>query len=432
MVQCTLEESGLKHVEQRAGIPGALRTSVEYSKMLTLIHEFPLIYANHSCRLAQISGCSTDVLTDSITPYDRRSCAIAPKDDQAEKKGIMKYIFLLLLLTLTNATSPTPPPPAPTAVPAASDDHTVYLPFMTTSKIFARPLLANPQIYELRNSSSADQYNIDIYGRPDQDLRIIVREKITKSVKIGTWRNVEIIGGEFTIAKPMLPTDPNTPEVQRLHRAIGIGDIHGTAYLEGVWINNSGGGMHEGIQFFSAATPDSRLLIRNSRIEGVRNKPGDIGPDGIPTWHPDLLMHLSGNLELDNVTLTSSEYQGMFIGWRENGAPITSVHMRNVDVSNIVTQGFLMLTTQATEASFRQCSNCWYNPVGSTFPRSAAYGFLPQPNVVTSSFVAWTNAPQIGPGFAVWRGSPPQGNFVPANRVGMNYGQDRGWGTEDE
>jgi hypothetical protein len=304
------------------------------------------------------------------------------------------------------------PYPAPYPVPypaslATSSPTPKATSLPTQHTAIQRPILRSPKTVEISNQKPT------YYGDGDQDVIVIVTEKITRPAKISNVRNLVMVGGEFTINTPLTADLANNRETIAAHRALALSDISGVAYIEGIFINNSGGGLSEGIQFWSSS---GTLALRNSRIEGVRTKPND--PD-FAFNHPDLLQVMNGGLLLENVTLSDSDYQGLFIG-QEAGLPITSVIFRNVNMSRIARQAWFFHNLQPRVV--RNCENCWYDPTGSNRPQDSAYGFWPQVRI-TNGYAAWDDQ-SVQAEVRVGIGAPKRGDFAPAEYVGLTYTPD--------
>jgi hypothetical protein len=276
------------------------------------------------------------------------------------------------------------------------------------SNRFGPPALSNPQTVVISNA------NPRFFGRGTEDVIVKISEKMTVPVSISNVRNLVLIGGEFTITKPLVASLPNhSKEAIAEHRALALSNVRQTLYVEGVHINNSGRGLSEGLQVWSVG---GDVIIRNSRFEGVRTKPND--PD-FKFNHPDLIQVMSGanRIILENVTMADSDYQGVLLS-QEPGQNIGTVYMYNVNTRDVDRQAwfFLKLDTDAV----RVCENCWHDTRGSNRPNNAPYSFFPTPNQRGSS-VVWNGERQVVDGLTIQLGMPPGGDFVPASAVGMNY-----------
>lgn len=297
------------------------------------------------------------------------------------------------------------PYPSPYPYPYPAPEGLSSKDILGGGEAYAPPELVNPKKIVLSNERPTYR------GKGDEDVLIVVSEKITRPAKVSNVRNLVVIGGEFTINDPLKPDEPNTREAISDHRALAFSDITGTLYVEGIHINNSGGGLTEGLQIWNTA---GRVIIRNSRIEGVRTKPGDTE---FAFNHPDLLQPMSGDILLENVTIADSDFQGMFIG-AEPGQTISGVQFRNVNTRAIRRQAWFFNNLDA--GVVRSCENCWHDSLGSNRPNDYAYSFYPRPEV-SESGVVWSNEEGLVFGLTINRGIPLGGDFAPAERVGMAY-----------
>jgi hypothetical protein len=276
------------------------------------------------------------------------------------------------------------------------------------SNRFGPPTLTNPQTIVISNA------NPSFFGRGTEDVIVRIREKMTVPVNIGNVRNLVLIGGEFTITKPLVASLPNgSKEAIAEHRALALSNIRQTLYVEGVHINNSGMGLSEGLQVWSVS---GDVIIRNSRIEGIRTKPND--PD-FKFNHPDLIqvMGASNRFILENVTLADSDYQGLLVS-QEPGQRIGAAYFYNVNTRDVARQAWFFGNLGA--GAVRVCENCWHDTRGSNRPNNAFYGFFPNPNQ-RGSTVVWNGIRQVVDGLSIQLGTPPGGDVVPASAVGMNY-----------
>lgn len=292
-------------------------------------------------------------------------------------------------------------------IEAASSDDSSSAPTAVSNR-FGPPTLANPQRVVISNA------NPSFFGRGTEDVIVTISEKMTVPVRIGNVRNLVLIGGEFTITKPLVASLPNyNKEAIAQHRALALSNVRQTVYVEGIHINNSGGGLSEGLQVWSVS---GDLIIRNSRVEGIRTKPND--PD-FAFNHPDLIqvMGAGNRVILENVTMADSDYQGLLVS-QEPGQRIGTVYFYNVNTRDVGRQAWFFgnLGTAAVQV----CENCWHETRGSSRPNNPPYSFFPNP-VQRGSSVVWNGTSRVKDGLTIRLGMPPEGDFVPAGAVGMNY-----------
>jgi hypothetical protein len=304
---------------------------------------------------------------------------------------------------------PTPPPtPAePTPPPAEPPAEDVAAPTSEPNP-FAKPELMEPKTVYLSNKKP--RYK----GNGEEDVIIVVTEPLQVAAKISDVRNMVLIGGEFTITKPLLEGTPH--KEHPLHRALGLERIRGVAYIEGIWVHNGGGGLSEGIQFWGSS---GHLVVRNSRLEGIRTTPNDRKFD---FNHPDFLQPINGSMAVENVTMNDSQMQAQFTG-PEEGAPLHSLHYRNVNTRRITSQAWFFFNLGPDVV--KMCDNCWHDMEGSKyrpeFMRTAVWPKDSARLLPNGEGVVWDNDPSIRPGTTIWRGVPPGGDFAPADKVGMAY-----------
>jgi hypothetical protein len=272
--------------------------------------------------------------------------------------------------------------------------------------VFTKPTLQNPKTIVITNEKPS------YYGKGTEDVIVVVQGKITKPVKISNVRNMVLIGAEFTINKPLTANLQGGTDVIRQHRAFALSNISGVAYIEGIHINNSGGGLSEAFQTFDCN--NATIILRNSRIEGVRTKPGD---SEFKFNHPDLFQPMSGKIYVENVTFADSDYQGLFIGG-EQDQKMPALFFRNVNTRQISRQAWFFLDLPS--GSVKGCENCWHDPAGSRRPNDFGYSFYPAPQVEQSSII-WQSTSDIVKGTRIQRGMPSGGDFAPANKVGLRY-----------
>jgi hypothetical protein len=292
--------------------------------------------------------------------------------------------------------------PSPTAQPAPTQQ-----PGSGGKGPFAKPQLTNPKTIEISNAKSYYR------GNGTEDIIVVVKEKMTEPMKISSVRNMVLIGGEFTIDEPLTRSTPMGTASK--HRAIGLERIAGVAYIEGIHINNSGGGLTEGIQFWGSS---GRLVVRNSRLEGLRTKPGDTNFD---FNHCDFLQPINGDMAVENVSMIDSAMQAQFTG-KENGAPIKNLWYRNVNTGRVVRQAWFFFKLDPMVV--KQCDNCWHDMTGSKYETKFSYALWPQKTLSVmpdGKAAAWYEEPSIKSGITIRRGVPPGGDFAPANKVGRNY-----------
>jgi hypothetical protein len=279
--------------------------------------------------------------------------------------------------------------------------------------LFAKPQLTNPKTVHLSNRKPFYTGN----GR--EDIVVVVDELITRPAAIRNVRHFVLIGGEFTIQQPIPQPDwpgvrPANNAIVMRHKALSFADIKGTGYVEGIHVNGTNGRMSEGIQIWGSSK--GRIIIRNSRIEGVRTARADRDRRD-PIAHCDLIHLMAGSLFLENVTLAGSEFQGLFMK-AEHGNVLGDVRLRNVNVRDVERQP-LWPYRFAGGGKLQEAQNVWVEAARRT---GVEGGYLPREGrTITSDRVIWRGNPNVANGIAFNRGNPPQGDFAPAHLVGRRY-----------
>jgi hypothetical protein len=205
----------------------------------------------------------------------------------------------------------------------------------------------------------------------------------------------------------------NNPLVMR-HKALSFADISGTGYVEGIHVNGTNGRMSEGIQIWGNSK--GRIIIRNSRIEGVRTARADRDRRN-PVAHCDLIQLMAGSLFLENVTLAGSEFQGLFMK-AEHGNRLGDVRLRNVNVRDVLRQP-LWPFRFAGGGKLQEAHNVWVEPARRT---GVEGGYLPREGrIISADTVTWRGNPNVADGVVIRQGNPPNGDFAPAQLVGRRY-----------
>jgi hypothetical protein len=195
-------------------------------------------------------------------------------------------------------------------------------------------------------------------------------------------------------------------------------DQTGTVHLEGLLIDNSGGDLSEGINI---AAPLAVVQIVNCRIEQVHAR----DEVGFSDNHPDLIQPWGGVRELRVDRFTgSSDYQGITLA--PDYGPIGSVRLSHVNLVGLPTARYLFwLDDMRVPVGLEQV---WLAPgsgrslVGSVWPDGQG---SPPAVAAADGSVSWPGSSISG---VIRPGLPPDGDFVPAGRVGAGY-QSPGYQT---
>jgi hypothetical protein len=260
------------------------------------------------------------------------------------------------------------------------------------------------------------------YVGDGNDAVVIVESPMTVPAKIENVRNFVMVGAEFTIAAPLPATRPfatlsENLDVAHQHKALSLQNISGVGYLEGVYINGTNGNMSEGIQIWGAST--GRIVIVNSRIEGAHTTPDDL-VDAIFN-HCDLIQLMAGSLYLRNVTLRDSDFQGVYMN-AEHGNVLGFVRAQRVNISDVRRQAWFLNQPDRDGEVWLEARELWNDQTAtSRYVDSPRFPFLPKPETVSDAAVRWQDNPTIQPGTIIRRGTPPNGDFAPAEYVGTRY-----------
>lgn len=210
----------------------------------------------------------------------------------------------------------------------------------------------------------------------------------------GLWieggHNVVLIGGEINVS----PTGGETPSLNA-RRGLYLKAQTGTVHVEGLYIH--GPDLSEGINL------DQRLgatvQIENVRVESICAR----DEVNFTDTHPDLIQTWAGpsRLRVDRFSGTS-DYQGIFLGPNQLGTqpPPEEISLRRIHIRGTDTARYLLWRT------------------GPAYPIDTEDIFIePSP----SKSLEQTLWPNPIPWSGVSAGPPPEGDFVPADSVGVGY-----------
>ena len=226
-------------------------------------------------------------------------------------------------------------------------------------------------------------------------------------VRLVGGRNVVVIGGHITI--PWAGASASIGDRLALYLKNQTGKVH----VEGLLIDNAGGDLSEGIQINA---PEAAVQIQNVRIKGIHARDEVNWSDN----HPDLVQPWGGveSLRIDHLSGVT-DCQGFFLVG--NYGPIGSVDLRNIDIVGTNTSQYLLWQAQNIPVSIK---NMWITTAPS---RKLAWSVWPDKNhplptqaiLYDDGSVGWT--PKTNITGVVFPGSPPDGEFVPAGSVGVDY-----------
>jgi hypothetical protein len=306
----------------------------------------------------------------------------------------------------------------------------------------------------------------DVRMDPGVDYLLQAPEPITAPLRLRGGRNVVWIGGEIRI------DDRGRLAGSTERRALIISDEPGSVegrivHLEGLLLH--GEDLAEGID---TSAPTAVVQLQNIRVERVAIRGADDrdGTGGYPEGnHADIIQTWGGQRELRIDGLSAStNYQGLFLRESETfvGGPI---RLRNVDIEMVETEGEDGFTYGGARpyVAFPGEVGPQYIDSGTVWiehRRSSAFGsdfgrvayrdgerLVPDPVSGDATFAdviyptpvvrrddlgvyaTWPAGPQpdgepiqlldwSGEAPArIYSGKPPEGDYVPANRVGIGY-----------
>jgi hypothetical protein len=249
---------------------------------------------------------------------------------------------------------------------------------------WAPPELHAPQT--VRASPGSRTLRLD----PTRDYRVKLPDgRLTGpgGLTIVGGRNVVLIGGTIDVA-----LEGAAPSVSA-RRGLLLKDQTGTMHVEGLLIR--GPDLSEGIDL------DQRqggvVQLQNVRVEGVHAR----DQKGFTDNHPDVVQSYAGPAELRIDRLTGdTDYQGLFLNPREFSSRLPRrFDLRHLQIAGGPTSQYLLWQAEPFPLAIR---DVWLRPARG---RSVAQALWPDPT-------AWRG---------VRVGTPPGGDFVPADVPGADY-----------
>lgn len=305
--------------------------------------------------------------------------------------------FLVLQLSDASAGPPDesdPPDPEP------ADD--------APSLRWAPPELTEPTTIELGTGET--QTNLD----PGKDyiIKLPNEKKVGATVLVG-GRNVVIQGGHITV-EPGRASDT-------FRRAIYIKNATGTVHIEGVLIDDSGGGEFDGI---AINAPEAIVQIQNVRVTGVTGT--------FEGFHGDIVQPWGGvkELRIDRLTGTT-DYQGLQL--EESLGDIGKALLSNINLEH--TPGgpnenkttFLLWMTTGTTCENKypvELENVYVQPRDGWEANEVVWpparDELECGAEQQGPEVWWPNMPVTG---RVFEGRRAEGDYVPEGLAGAGYAQ---------
>jgi hypothetical protein len=230
------------------------------------------------------------------------------------------------------------------------------------------------------NVTNADR---SIYLDKTRDYVLVIKEKLLGGMSIHGGRNVVLIGGHIQIQSV---TD---------RRGLLLDGWTGTMHIEGLLID--GEHLADAV-VIGTGTPGTILQLQNVRTAKVHGTPEEAACYTCPgIIHPDVLQNYGGPTyyRVDRLT-GSTNYQGLMVQPTKHGTETLLADFRNMNISS---DGAYLIYRAPGTRDF-VFSNVWFYKAQGT-----KYGY-----------------PETDPEWAGFnKGLPPEGDFVPAGSVGMNY-----------
>lgn len=273
------------------------------------------------------------------------------------------------------------------------------------------PELVNPEVIQIPAVPSRGVIELDpnrdyIIEMPDQPIR--------RNMVIVGGRNVVMIGGEIFIPWQSNPTISS-------RTALKIKDSTGIVHIEGLLLH--GDDISEGIQINA---PQATIQLQNIGIFNVHARDQVNFTDN----HPDVIQTYGNvaDLRIDRMTGTS-DYQGLFFKADFDG-PHGIVHVSRTNIIGDPTARKLIWFQEEFGAGPFILENVWID-----VPESADFGNAVWPTVrgsyparailgMTDQNVPYATWPvEMSPIVTghVYEGTPPGGNFVNPEDVGIGY-----------
>ena len=314
----------------------------------------------------------------------------------------------------SSAPAPAPEPapaPAPAPAPVPAGDRLTWAP----------PALTQP--VELRIDSNVIRSRGSNLWTLDntKDYRVTLGDVSSTlgGIRFSGGRNVVVMGGHITVPWAGTGASIESRRALLFYRQVG------TVHLEGTLIDNAGGDLSEGIQIDA---PNAIVQIQNVRVTGIHARDQVNFSDN----HPDLIQPYGGVRELRVDRFTgSTDSQGIFL--RAAYAAIGHVDLRRVNMTGTHANRTRIFQHYAGETGTipTRLTDVWVTPQPGD---NLYYSLLAQtadgrththtmsPDGLTASWPNYKNAAgnQVITG-TIRHGMPPNGEWVPASRVGTTY-----------
>jgi len=287
------------------------------------------------------------------------------------------------------------------------------------------PALTNPQLLEIKSDHSQSFIELD----PNADYTVRIGPDsggvvVRRALRLHGGRNIALIGGHLRRA-PDTPT--NTPDGAKTRypgELFSIGGHTGTAYIEGLVIDNGDNYGVDGIHVGSDT--GGSYVFRNVHVRGVTGTTVGNHADGLQVIRPvDYLL-------IDHMTVYSS-YQGINIqpefpiglAWLRH----TNTRYPNPDFRSGGANGYsFWLGDRADNPKLAHPAKYRFEDVyveerthfwdlswedGSVGPPAKAPGGCRR----VAGHSDWAEFPHLGVEGHVNKGIPPQGDFCPASTI---------------
>lgn len=290
---------------------------------------------------------------------------------------------------------------------------------------WAPPALTTPNTLHLDNTFiSSSDFQIDLDA--GEDYIIVCDEILTKQVRLNGGRHIRAIGGHVQIpSQGTWPDDGNTWKINE-RRGLHLENQTGTVHIEG-WLFN-GADISEGINI---AAPLATVQIQNCRVENLHARDQVTYEDN----HPDVLQSWGSCAELRVDKLTGyTDYQGITIGAAFN-APHGVCRLKRINIVEDPDTGthqlFWMYPNFDWDGNTVYLDNVWLDNGAS-----GAFGvsIWPATNHSTVAYRPTLSTDGDGNTIAEWltldnpfvsghvtQGTPPDGDYVLAETVGIGY-----------
>lgn len=303
--------------------------------------------------------------------------------------------------------------------------------------LFEPPTLTSPVTRTLSSASRTASG-----GSTSQDMIVQSNgSEIVGPVVIKDARNVIVNPLQLTI-NGQIPVQTSTSAIPT-YRTLAFNNITGIVYIVGLYIK-PGEGVSEGIQAFGSN--GATFIYDRCHVAGVRSFDGDGETYG---WqHSDLLQHITGRLRMRLCTFADSVYQGIYIHASTTNAIIPEIRGVGMNIRGVRRQPFWLngMGPGVATPTVVQLDHVWNHQRrtadGNTFPlpystahtnlsytQTDDYPYAVNNGVTsgtyTSGTVTWPSDAKFASGLTMFRGLPPDGDFAPTNKVGLNY--DAAW-----